>query len=100
MAEKKENESYPLSFLNIDFLKSPPARALRILSEYLEPAERLRRANIRDTIVFFGSARSLSPEDAAQQLARVDEEILRAGRSEEHTSELQSLRHLVCRFQL
>ena len=42
MAEKKENEIYPLSFLNIDFLKSPPARALRIFSEYLEPAERLR----------------------------------------------------------
>src|SRR5262252_5429036 len=68
-----------LSFLNPKFLRSVAARPLRILSEYLEPAERLRRANIRDTIVFFGSARSLSPEDAAQQLARVDEEILRAG---------------------
>src|SRR5215475_4668677 len=78
MAENK-SEIPPVPYLNIDFLKSPPARALRILSEYLEPAERLRRANIRDTIVFFGSARSLSPEDAAQQLARVDEEILRAG---------------------
>jgi len=79
MAEKKENEIYPLSFLNIDFLKSPPARALRILSEYLEPAERLRRANIRDTIVFFGSARSLSPEEAERRMARLRAEIERAG---------------------
>src|SRR5215813_11191039 len=81
MAEKKQNEICPLPFLNTEFLKSPQARTIRILSEYLEPAERLRRANIRDTIVFFGSARSLSPEEATQELARVDEEILHAGAS-------------------
>jgi uncharacterized protein (TIGR00730 family) len=79
MAEKRESAISPLSFLNAEFLKSPAARAIRILSEYLEPAERLRRAQIRDTIVFFGSARSPSPEQAAQQLAQVHEEIERAG---------------------
>jgi uncharacterized protein (TIGR00730 family) len=65
----------PLSFLNPDFLNSPAARVIRIISEYLEPAERLRRAQVRDTIVFFGSARSVSPEDAQAELARVNEEI-------------------------
>jgi uncharacterized protein (TIGR00730 family) len=79
MAEKKENEISPLPFLNTGFLKSPAARAIRILAEYLEPAERFRRAKIRDTIVFFGSARSLSPEEAAQQLAEIDAKILHAG---------------------
>jgi uncharacterized protein (TIGR00730 family) len=79
MSETKENEISPLPFLNTEFLKSPAARAIRILAEYLEPAERFRRANIRDTIVFFGSARSLSPEEAAQQLAEVDSQILHAG---------------------
>src|SRR6185295_708453 len=49
------------------------------LSEYLEPAERLRRLQIRDTIVFFGSARSPSPEQAAQQIADIDEQIKREG---------------------
>src|SRR5205814_5716770 len=34
------------------------------------------------------------------RLARELEEIQRDGRSEEHTSELQSLRHLVCRLLL
>jgi uncharacterized protein (TIGR00730 family) len=63
----------PLPFLNADFMKSPPARAIRILSEYLEPAERLRRAHIRDTIVFFGSARSPSPEQAEEQLRHINE---------------------------
>src|SRR6185437_5628792 len=50
---------------------------LRILAEYLEPLERLRRAGVHDTIVFFGSAR-LKPDDPlgryydeARELARL-----------------------------
>jgi uncharacterized protein (TIGR00730 family) len=39
------------------FLDSPAARSVRILSEYLEPLDHFRREKIRDTIVFFGSAR-------------------------------------------
>jgi uncharacterized protein (TIGR00730 family) len=85
MADKPEPPIPPVPFLNLDFLKSPGARALRILSEYLEPAERLRKAGIRDTIVFFGSARSLSPEQAAERMAKLDDEIARAGKtSAEH----------------
>lgn len=79
MSDQNEPEIPPLPYLNLDFINSPAARTVRILSEYLEPAERLRRARIRDTIVFFGSARSGSPEDAAQQLARVNEQIAQAG---------------------
>jgi uncharacterized protein (TIGR00730 family) len=79
MAKDKEPAISPLPFLNTDFLKSPAARTIRILAEYLEPAERLRRAQVRDTIVFFGSARTLPPEDAALLLARIKEEIAQAG---------------------
>jgi uncharacterized protein (TIGR00730 family) len=79
MTEKKDAEIPQLPFLNTEFLKSPAARIIRIISEYLEPAERLRRARIRDTIVFFGSARSPSPEQAAQRLAHVDEQIAQTG---------------------
>src|SRR5580698_3431616 len=51
-------ESRPtLAYNNDDFLKGPDARPLRILSEYLEPLSHFRRQRIRDTIVFFGSAR-------------------------------------------
>jgi uncharacterized protein (TIGR00730 family) len=57
--------------LNEEFLKSPEARILRILSEYSEPSSRLRRFNVRDTIVFFGSARSMSPEIANARLAQL-----------------------------
>jgi uncharacterized protein (TIGR00730 family) len=76
-----------LSFLNPQFLKSVAARPVRILSEYLEPAERMRRARIRDTIVFFGSARALSPEEAERRMAGLRDEIERAG---EATTELEA----------
>jgi uncharacterized protein (TIGR00730 family) len=46
-----------LAYENPEFMEGDDARALRILAEYMEPLARLRRAGIRDTIVFFGSAR-------------------------------------------
>jgi uncharacterized protein (TIGR00730 family) len=91
MDEKKEGDiSPPLPFLNTEFLTSPAARIIRIISEYLEPAERLRRARIRDTIVFFGSARSPSPEEAAIQLRSVNEQIAAAGAESADLSEARS----------
>jgi hypothetical protein len=47
----------PRAYRNPEFLNGPEARPIRILSEYLEPRARLRRFDIKDTIVFFGSAR-------------------------------------------
>lgn len=54
-----------LAYQNEAFLNRPEARTLRMLAEYLEPQSRLRRENIQDTIVFFGSARIHSPDAAA-----------------------------------
>jgi uncharacterized protein (TIGR00730 family) len=52
------------------FLRSSDARTIRILSEYLEPFARFEAAEIKDTIVFFGSARITSPADAATEIER------------------------------
>src|SRR6201999_4230312 len=41
-----------------DFMDTPDARGLRILSEYLYPLSHFRKEKVRDTIVFFGSART------------------------------------------
>jgi uncharacterized protein (TIGR00730 family) len=65
----------PLPYLNPEFWKSAEARPLRILSEYIEPAARLRQHRVRDTIVFFGSARSVPPEQAAAELELVKQGI-------------------------
>jgi uncharacterized protein (TIGR00730 family) len=48
---------HPLAYKDEAFLDSEEARPLRILAEYLEPLQTFRREQIRDTIVFFGSAR-------------------------------------------
>jgi len=54
-----------------DFLHSPDARALRILSEYIEPRSRFKHYRIEDTIIFFGSARILPRDQAEKELAEV-----------------------------
>ena len=66
----------PLAYRNQDFLDTPDARALRILSEYLYPLSHFRKEKIHDTIVFFGSARTFESGvggrfyDQARELAR------------------------------
>lgn len=59
----------PLAYENLGFLRSRSGRSLRILSEYAEPEARFARYNIADTIVFFGSARVKSRNDAEKLLA-------------------------------
>jgi uncharacterized protein (TIGR00730 family) len=51
------NQRRPVAYLNEKFLNSPDARALRMLAEFLEPLAHFRREKVRDTVVFFGSAR-------------------------------------------
>jgi uncharacterized protein (TIGR00730 family) len=46
-----------LPYRDSGFLEGEEARPLRILSEYLGPLESFKREGIKDTIVFFGSAR-------------------------------------------
>ncbi|HKB09848.1 MAG TPA: TIGR00730 family Rossman fold protein [Vicinamibacterales bacterium] len=58
----------PLAYLNQEFLDSPEARPIRILSEYLEPLRRFQEQKIQDTVVFFGSARVNSRERAERAL--------------------------------
>ncbi len=60
----------PKAYHNAQFLDSREARALRILAEYLEPKARLERQRVDDTIVFMGSARIRSPEEARSPLER------------------------------
>jgi hypothetical protein len=59
------------AYKDTEFLNSPDARVIRILSEYLEPLSRFRRLRIRDTIVFFGSARNASMKKARKKLGEV-----------------------------
>jgi uncharacterized protein (TIGR00730 family) len=62
----------PLAYENPDFLDSPDARMLRIMSEYNEPMARFRRERIQDTVVFFGSARFHALDVASHELELLD----------------------------
>jgi uncharacterized protein (TIGR00730 family) len=63
----------PKAYLDHTFLKSEDARPLRILAEYMEPLRRFKAQNIQDTVVFFGSARIHSRQQAQHDL----EELMR-----------------------
>src|SRR5262252_8027561 len=65
-----------LAYRDQEFLDSDEARPLRILAEYLAPLRALCQHEVRDTVVFFGSAR-IQPTgpfgryyDEARELAR------------------------------
>jgi hypothetical protein len=86
------------AYLNEEFLKSPEARVIRLLSEYVEPRARFQREMVKDTIVFFGSARVQSREEAAarkHQLEHTDSVIERThSRSEAVQKELDTARKM------
>ena len=52
-----EHRRNPLAYEDEAFMNTAGARSLRILSEYLKPLNTFRQEKIRDTVVFFGSAR-------------------------------------------
>ena len=68
----KKNRNCVKAYLCESFLNSKDARALRILSEYLEPESRLGHYKVNDTIVFMGSARIVSSEQAQEALAAAE----------------------------
>ena len=61
------------AYRDLEFIASPDARTLRILSEYVGPESRFCGEGIDRTIVFFGSARAVPQETAAAALARARE---------------------------
>src|ERR1700704_2012099 len=68
------------------FMESLPARPVRILTEYIDPLERLRREKVGDTIVMFGSALILSREQALVRLRKLRKGGKRQGSPEHRTA--------------
>ena len=56
------------SYENQTFLNSRAARPIRVLCELTEPEDRFRKNRVTNTVVFFGSARTLSLEEAQAKL--------------------------------
>src|SRR5260370_40071239 len=77
----KRKRAQTKAYQDPDFLNSRDARALRILSEYLQPKSRFDHHKVDDTIVFMGSARIKSREDA--------EELVRKAKSDKDRERAQ-----------
>ena len=73
---KQFNKIAVKAYNNTEFLKSPQARALRILSEFMEPMDRFEREGIEDAIVIFGSARVMSRKQAKENLKKAQSKAL------------------------
>ena len=79
MKSSNKNKDWVVkAYDNSEFLHSPSARPIRILSEMLEPAHRLRKNNIKNTIVFFGSARTLPRATAKKNIKTIEKQIGRS----------------------
>jgi len=85
----------PKAYKNESFLDSADARPLRILSEYLEPLAHFRKHRIRDTIVFWGSAR-LAEDGPMGRYYREARELARLITEWSDSLENSSRRFVVC----
>ena len=63
------------AYKDLEFLNSPDARTIRMLAEFMEPQTRFRQHQIRDTIVFFGSARLRPRSEAIKKLRVARKEV-------------------------
>ncbi|MEK6755237.1 MAG: TIGR00730 family Rossman fold protein [Bacteroidota bacterium] len=76
----KQKRRAEKAYKNLEFLNSPDARVIRLISEFLEPARRFRHQGIRDTIVFFGSARMMPKRAALAHLKELQKQARLAKR--------------------
>jgi hypothetical protein len=70
MARRHQTPQQP-AYRDALFMESVAARPVRILTEYLDPLVRLRREEVGDTIVMFGSARIVGRDRALAHLRRL-----------------------------
>jgi uncharacterized protein (TIGR00730 family) len=59
------------AYKNKKFLSSRAARPLRILAEFIEPESRFKKHKIKNSIVFYGSARIKPEEKLREEISRL-----------------------------
>lgn len=83
-----------LAYKDPIFMESLPARPLRILAEYIDPINRLRRARVGDTIVMFGSAR-IQPRDKALTALKKVQHAAKGRRTREWRTKIVAAKSIV-----
>jgi len=83
------------AYTNQKFLNSADARTIRMLAEYLEPLQRLRKYKIKDTVVFYGSARLLPIDVARNHRDVLKRQLQRQPTQGSLRKQLQAFEHAV-----
>jgi len=83
------------SYKDTDFISSPEARQIRILCELTAPKASFEKNQIENTIVFFGSARSDSQENADRHLAELKKNFEGQTLTADQKSQLKKLENKV-----
>ncbi|HTZ99946.1 MAG TPA: TIGR00730 family Rossman fold protein [Candidatus Aquilonibacter sp.] len=94
---KRSGSHLPMSKLAYQdpiFMESLPARPLRILAEYIDPINRLRKARVGDTIVMFGSAR-IQPRDRALAALKQVQKAARGRRTHDWQTKITAAKSIV-----
>jgi len=82
-----------LTYFDQEFLQSPQARQVRMLAEIVAPEQRFAKEGVENTIVFFGSARSVPMAEAKDKLEALEEMVSRMEMvSEENQAQLERAR--------
>jgi uncharacterized protein (TIGR00730 family) len=78
ISKLQDHSSYRLAFTDHEFLMQDELRHVRLQLEYLKPQLVLEQHNINATIVVFGSARFLSPQQAQTGLTLAEKQLKEA----------------------
>lgn len=86
----QDHASYRLAFADHEFLMQDELRHVRLQLEYLKPQLVLEQHQVKATIVVFGSARFLAPEDASAALEQAEAALIVEPDDPFHQKQLQT----------
>ncbi|MDP2714035.1 TIGR00730 family Rossman fold protein [Rheinheimera sp.] len=94
IAKLQDHSSYRLAFADNEFLMQDELRHVRLQLEYLKPQLVLEQHNITATIVVFGSARFLSPDQAKTAVALAEKQLTAADTAQNQQALLRAKKQL------
>lgn len=86
--------SYTKAYEDVPFLKSDEARSIRLQLELLKPELALKKANIEDCIVCFGSARIRDKKESDNRIKDIEAKLKKAPKDKKLLNALKEARGL------
>eukprot|EP00300_Choanocystis_sp_HF-7_P027343 c32437_g1_i1.p1 GENE.c32437_g1_i1~~c32437_g1_i1.p1 ORF type:complete len:334 (+),score=70.46 c32437_g1_i1:39-1040(+) len=93
-AEQRKGVKPEKAYRNPRFINSREARTIRIICEFEETPQRLREENVKETIMFFGSARAKDRQQYAAALADAEQRLANARTDQEKASAEANLKRV------